>query len=745
MSLANDLLRNMTVEEEDDKTLVINHYTRSIIIPKSITTLGVENDDDVLRLEFRMPRYLGTVDLSKFSIRVNYINAEGEDGFYKVTDSRVVGDNILFSWLVGPTATAYKGSTKFNVNMVLTDAQSTVLQEYNTAIASLPVLEGMEVDADAITRYIDILEQWESRLFGISDTEEAKLVAVSEEEQKNIAQHAGVVMASIPADYTTTSKLADKAERTKADAIICSAEGEVVKMEDSSDDKLRGLRIFGKTSQVRTNGYQKLPYPYNQTTRVTNGITYTDNGDGSITISGTATANAYFDMYNTPSPAIPGDYILSGAPKDSGCKFYAYAGGAYKEDTGSGAILTGDVKSVHIVVGSGTTINTTVYPMLSVGKVMPWEPYSGGVASPSPEWPQELVSIGHSGEINVCVSGKNIIPYPYDTKTTTISGVTITVNDDGTIKLDGTATAGVWFALKQEFTLPAGAYAVKVLPDNWNDANGYVIWNGKGGYFHEFRTTFTETTTCGISITLYKGAVLNNVVLKPQIESGTAFTEYEPPKTQTLTISDRDIPGIPVTSGGNYTDANGQQWICDEIDFKRGVYVQRVYKLLSTYGDKWALSGSTAENHNAFYRINTEIPTMKKGTNLPVISSHFQMSTDERADSVHVVGGIDNQEIYYFVPKADFPDANTWAAYTVAQADAGTPITTYYILTTPIETPLTASDLEAFKALHSNYPTTTVLNDSGAHMLVTYNADTKTWIENLIESKIAAYLEGADS
>lgn len=37
-------------------------------------------------------------------------------------------------------------------------------------------------------------------------------------------------------------------------------------------------------------------------------------------------------------------------------------------------------------------------------------------------------------------------------------------------------------------------------------------------------------------------------------------------KTQTLILSTPNgLPGIPVTSGGNYTDQNGQQWICDEI------------------------------------------------------------------------------------------------------------------------------------------------------------------------------------
>lgn len=38
------------------------------------------------------------------------------------------------------------------------------------------------------------------------------------------------------------------------------------------------------------------------------------------------------------------------------------------------------------------------------------------------------------------------------------------------------------------------------------------------------------------------------------------------------------LPGIPVTSGGNYTDPSGQQWVCDEVDLERRVKVQRVDK-----------------------------------------------------------------------------------------------------------------------------------------------------------------------
>ena len=48
-------------------------------------------------------------------------------------------------------------------------------------------------------------------------------------------------------------------------------------------------------------------------------------------------------------------------------------------------------------------------------------------------------------------------------------------------------------------------------------------------------------------------------------------------KTQTLTLpTPNGLPGIPVTSGGNYTDTQGQQWVCDEVDLERGVKVQRI-------------------------------------------------------------------------------------------------------------------------------------------------------------------------
>ena len=48
-------------------------------------------------------------------------------------------------------------------------------------------------------------------------------------------------------------------------------------------------------------------------------------------------------------------------------------------------------------------------------------------------------------------------------------------------------------------------------------------------------------------------------------------TTYSPYREQLLTLpTPNGLPGIPVTSGGNYTDPQGQQWICDEVDLERG-------------------------------------------------------------------------------------------------------------------------------------------------------------------------------
>lgn len=162
MATAAELLADVV---EIDRTLVIDNSFRTIKIPSTVPNLGVEYDDEVLRLNFKMPRFVSDTDLSDFPIRINYINAKGESDAYTVREPIVGDQDITFSWLVGPTATRYKGNTKFNVCLKQIDSEGYVLREFNTTIATLPVLEGLEVDESIVTNYSDIIEQWRQELF----------------------------------------------------------------------------------------------------------------------------------------------------------------------------------------------------------------------------------------------------------------------------------------------------------------------------------------------------------------------------------------------------------------------------------------------------------------------------------------------------------------------------------------------------------------------------------------------------
>ena len=141
-----------------DDIITIDSDLRTINIPPTIKLLGVESDKDVRRLQFRMPATYGDIDLSNFQIRINYLNAKSYGDVYPVTDKKVSSGYITFSWLVGQFALQYKGTVKFIVCIRDVAKDGTVLRELNTTLASLPVLEGLEPDAQIIEDNPNVLE-----------------------------------------------------------------------------------------------------------------------------------------------------------------------------------------------------------------------------------------------------------------------------------------------------------------------------------------------------------------------------------------------------------------------------------------------------------------------------------------------------------------------------------------------------------------------------------------------------------
>lgn len=142
---------------DGQSVLVIDNDLRVIAIPDDVKLLGVESDDDVRRLHFSMPRQYGEVDLSGFAVRINYINANSEGDVYTVGDAQTDGDRITFSWLIGRHAARYAGNVQFIVCLKRFEGGE-VVQEYNTTVAALPVLKGLETDEAVARENPDVIE-----------------------------------------------------------------------------------------------------------------------------------------------------------------------------------------------------------------------------------------------------------------------------------------------------------------------------------------------------------------------------------------------------------------------------------------------------------------------------------------------------------------------------------------------------------------------------------------------------------
>lgn len=146
--------------------------------------------------------------------------------------------------------------------------------------------------------------------------------------------------------------------------------GSVISLNDVSE-VYHKVKVYGDNCAVKVYGKNLLPYPYHSKTLTTEGITFTDNGDGTITANGTAIANAYFLLTVDSFPAKANEqYILSGCPAGgSNSTYMLYSQSLGATDFGDGAIstiLTEDKSvSIAIRVFKGTTVsNVTFTPII---------------------------------------------------------------------------------------------------------------------------------------------------------------------------------------------------------------------------------------------------------------------------------------------------------------------------------------------------------------------------------------------
>lgn len=624
----------VVAETQTEDICVIDSDMRIIDIPEQFKVLGVESDKDVRAMQFRIPKTYKGTDLSAFTISVNYQNARGMKDRYIVTDKKVSGDQIEFSWTVGKTATVYRGDTRFIVCMRLTGSDGIIQKEFNTTLATMTVLEGLEVDDPVIEQEEkDIIAQL---LQIVDDKSKEAVQAVTEEGTKQIkAVQAAAQEIAADREQIKTNK-ADIADlmQTKAGAIINSAKGERIAVGDSAGAFFEGLKLYGKTEQVQTKGYQLFDAS-KIATKSAGGATVTNNGDGSFTISGSGNLTGNFVNSHVLSNEEAKKLFKAGRVTLKGDKTYPFVymqikntAGLIKElktlDVDSERYL--DLTSEHInsegfhvsfgIYGSSGSaiIPGTVKPMVYQDGDGTWEPFSDGKASPSMEYKQDPESSGDSGVINVNVGEEN---------------------------------------------------------------------------------------------------------------------------TQHLSIqTPNGLPGIKVDSGGNYTDSNGQQWVCDEMDFKRGKYIKRIGRVTFNGSEGWYIQNDSTGQHQFFISLKDALYPYNAGDfDKTFICDHFK--------SVNKTGDIDDGAVRKGAYKDTFaPVFKPYGAINEIRKFTSwlseNPTTILYILATPIETGIPEETIQAYRKLYTNYPSTVMQNDSGAGMEVEYVADTKQFILDQIKALVQA-------
>ena len=351
---------------------------------------------------------------------------------------------------------------------------------------------------------------------------------------------------------------------------------------------------------------------------------------------------------------------------------------------------------------------------------------------PTPDKPVEIVSVESP---TVMVGGKNLLENTLPTHTS--GGVTYTSNPDGSITLNGTSTSESYFIFDHQNEIPVRNVPLVASLGGGNGTLALAIgcYKTDGSFLNslvyivdkEAQVSYPhDATTTRSYLVAGKGRTFNNMTVYPMLRAPGTPADYEPYTPVRMVETSRPLRGIPVTSGGNYTDSNGQQWICDEIDFERGVYVQRVVRRTFNGSEsEWKRGTFTSgEVVNYVYSSDATI----ENVNLSICShAVFPKNGGSWAG-----GGYMRSGTGLWQTLTDMT-LDEWKAYLANQSAAGTPLTLHYPLTNPIETPLTETELAAYRTLHTNKPNTTILNDGAAHMAVEYTADTKLYIDNKLK------------
>ena len=381
------------------------------------------------------------------------------------------------------------------------------------------------------------------------------------------------------------------------------------------------------------------------------------------------------------------------------------------EGEAADAKATGDAISAvkarqNILVGTETGNPLSVddaFPAPLCGLTVYGKSTQGG--TPTPDAPVPIVSAGDSGSVAVKVTGKNLLnPSLFqNNKYQSFNAET------GYYGID--YSDSYWITGLQP-CLPNTTYRFNI------SVEGGCFYDEKKNVIGILEFEFTVKTPAKCAYYCANFSSVTKPYGTPVIATVSEPATYSPYREQLLTLpTPNGLPGIPVTSGGSYTDSTGQQWVCDEVDLERGVKIQRVNAVdVSTC----VITGST--NLAATKRLAILLPLKGKDYTAKALCNRLPYFVSFTSDTIHFYVDTNNAQV--FIPiGAKNPEEGECILF--------------YILDDPIETPLTPAEIAAYKALTAYSPDTVVQAGDGAGVKLEYQRDVNIVVKNL-EDAIAS-------
>lgn len=475
--------------------------------------------------------------------------------------------------------------------------------------------------------------------------------------------------------------------------LVVKEEGKGLSSNDYTSEEKTKLGGVG-TSQ----GRNIIPYPYSQTTKTVYGVTFTDNKDGSIGISGTqdgSTSRPYMGVGiwwgtdkkegNIKIDANTYFTISANCSSDNaGIRYYVYdESGSKLADNIVYGTATKTLKfdvDTWVALCIETAANSETYdcickPQLELGTIA--HAYEPSIES--------NVNLKKEIDKTSTLQGQNLIPYPYDGTEGNTNGITWTVNDDGSVTANGTASKEAPYSLIYPYNLSTmkslqlgNTYIIsdgltdeqhtnvgymqlvrydKNNPTNWK----YGVSSMKGT---EIYTANDENTLqYGIMLIIRNGATANNITFKPMLEVGTMSHEYQPTTISNTSLNERlsdqqgqNLIPYPYYIPDSYTN-NGITWTVNEdgsvtangTATATAHYTVFIGKLGLEIGKNYVLTITTVKGQASLYlanknkqNINTDIAACRTVNNstLSVIFKYSQTDDFDRDElGLYIVAG----------------------------------------------------------------------------------------------------------